>query len=184
MLQPKSIKPLCPSVLTQTKVKTSANWGILERLTPLMFPVTPGESAEIPSIVEKGWEGSSVVDKIGLITMFISFDTKPSQNHNPLEYFGGTPPPPLNASGDPLVSKLRFRKLLKEIGKGSMLLAKLSKPLFSSVLIQIKVKTSTDWGILEKSPPLMLPVTPSEKTEVTRIIEKGWEGSYVVDKID
>ena len=66
MLLAKLIKLLCPLVFIHAKIKTSNDWGILEKLAPLMLPVpVPGEYAEIPRIVEKGWEGFYVVDKIG-----------------------------------------------------------------------------------------------------------------------
>ena len=48
-----------------------------------------------------------------------------------------------------------------------MLLAKLIKLRCPLVYIHAKIKTSNDWGILEKLAPLMLPVTPVSYTHLT-----------------
>ena len=51
------------------------------------------------------------------------FKNKQGQNLDRLGYFGGITP--LNASGDPPLSKLKFQELSNRVVRGPMLLAKL-----------------------------------------------------------
>ena len=77
------------------------------------------------------------------------------ENVNQLGYFRKICP--LNDPDDPPVSELKFQKLLERVRRGPMLLAKFIKPPCPLVFIKTKVKTSTDWGILE----ILTPSAPS-----------------------